>query len=96
MRSCDYFIEITCFVISQSCHASTLSPCHLYGYISSLKSAKHRLSNLALEEIFGRENIDEIFGDADSDKSGNEVSFLSGTKDIHPNSSLIYSIHIKM
>ena len=31
-------------------------------YISSLKTAKHRLSNLALEEIFGEDNIDALFG----------------------------------
>jgi hypothetical protein len=33
---------------------------------SSLKSTKERLSSLALEEIFGRENMDALFEDNDS------------------------------
>eukprot|EP00571_Detonula_confervacea_P015146 CAMPEP_0172308176 /NCGR_PEP_ID=MMETSP1058-20130122/8858_1 /TAXON_ID=83371 /ORGANISM="Detonula confervacea, Strain CCMP 353" /LENGTH=934 /DNA_ID=CAMNT_0013020539 /DNA_START=24 /DNA_END=2828 /DNA_ORIENTATION=- len=48
---------------------------------SSLKAAKDRLSCLALEEIFGRDNVDALFGSSASDETRNRVE----TKD---NSSL--------
>jgi hypothetical protein len=35
-------------------------------YHSSMKSTKERLSSLALEEIFGRENMDTLFEENDS------------------------------
>ena len=63
--------EITGFIISY-CLESILSSCHLRDKpTSSIKTAKYRLSCLALEEIFGRENDDALFGGSDNDDNGN-------------------------
>jgi hypothetical protein len=44
---------------------------------SSMKNTKERLSRLALEEIFGRENMDTLFDESDS--NGDDERDLEST-----------------
>ncbi|KAL7533816.1 hypothetical protein ACHAXR_005459 [Thalassiosira sp. AJA248-18] len=55
-------------------------------YSSSIKATKYRLACLALEECFGRDNVDALFGDGDSDQneSGKETKDSMSVREMLP------------
>ena len=61
-------------------HFCIIHPCqyqHLFSHTcSSIKKAKYRLACLALEEMFGRDNVDALFGGSGDDADDSDSASL--------------------